>query len=129
MEEIRILGIAPFESIRAAMERVAREEFPAVRFEAYTGDLEEGVKIAQRLSKENYDVVISRGGTAELLKKETTLPVVEITFSVYDILRAEKLVLTQDAVNAIHERFNGKAGEAKAAPKKRAAKTEEGAAA
>ena len=51
MEEIRILGIAPFESIRAAMERVAREEFPAVRFEAYTGDLEEGVKIAQRLSK------------------------------------------------------------------------------
>ena len=57
MEEIRILGIAPFESIRAAMERVAREEFPAVRFEAYTGDLEEGVKIAQRLSKENYDVV------------------------------------------------------------------------
>ena len=69
MEEIRILGIAPFESIRAAMERVAREEFPAVRFEAYTGDLEEGVKIAQRLSKENYDVVISRGGTAELLSK------------------------------------------------------------
>ena len=30
MEEIRILGIAPFESIRAAMERVAREEFPAI---------------------------------------------------------------------------------------------------
>ena len=26
MEEIRILGIAPFESIRAAMERVARDE-------------------------------------------------------------------------------------------------------
>ena len=51
--------------------------------------------------------------------------------NVYDILRAEKLVLTQDAVNAIHERFK-KDGEAKtAAPKKRAAKkaTEEGAAA
>src|SRR5262245_35935940 len=50
--------------------------------------------------------------------------------NVYDILRADKLVLTQDAVNAIHARFNGKTGEAKAAPKKRAAKTtEEGAAA
>lgn len=49
--------------------------------------------------------------------------------NVYDILRADKLVLTQDAVNAIHERFKGKSGEAKAAPKKRAAKTEEGAAA
>ena len=84
MEEIRILGIAPFESIRAAMERVAREEFPEVRFEAYTGDLEEGVKIAQRLVNENesYDVMISRGGTAELLKQMLTMPVVEITFSV-----------------------------------------------
>lgn len=40
--------------------------------------------------------------------------------NVYDILRAQKLVLTQDAVNAIHERFKGKTGEAKAAPKKRA---------
>ena len=52
--------------------------------------------------------------------------------NVYDILRADKLVLTQEAVNAIHERF--KNGEAKAAPKKRApakqaAKAEEGAAA
>jgi large subunit ribosomal protein L4 len=50
--------------------------------------------------------------------------------NVYDILRAPKLVLTQDAVSAIHERFKDKAGAAKAAPKKRAAKaTEEGAAA
>jgi large subunit ribosomal protein L4 len=55
--------------------------------------------------------------------------------NVYDILRADKLVLTQDAVNAIHERFKDKAGDAKPAPKKRApakkaaAKTEEGAAA
>jgi large subunit ribosomal protein L4 len=38
--------------------------------------------------------------------------------NVYDILRADKLVLTQDAVNAIHARFNGKDSEA--APKKRA---------
>jgi large subunit ribosomal protein L4 len=50
--------------------------------------------------------------------------------NVYDILRAPKLVLTQDAVSAIHERFKDKAGAAKAASKKRAAKaTEEGAAA
>jgi large subunit ribosomal protein L4 len=54
--------------------------------------------------------------------------------NVYDILRAQKLVLTQDAVAAIHERFkNGAAAKSEAAPKKRAApkkKTEtEGAAA
>jgi len=51
--------------------------------------------------------------------------------NVYDILRADKLVLTQDAVNAIHERFKKDGEAAAAAPKKRAAKktTEEGAAA
>lgn len=51
--------------------------------------------------------------------------------NVYDILRAEKLVLTQDAVNAIHERFKKDGKAETAAPKKRAAKktTEEGAAA
>ncbi len=47
--------------------------------------------------------------------------------NVYDVLRAGKLVLTQDAVNAIHERFKDKTGTAKAAPK--AKKTKEGAAA
>jgi large subunit ribosomal protein L4 len=53
--------------------------------------------------------------------------------NVYDILRADKLVLTQDAVNAIHDRFkNGEAKPAapkKRAPAKKAAKAEEGAAA
>lgn len=51
--------------------------------------------------------------------------------NVYDILRADKLVLTQDAVNAIHARFKKDGEAAAAAPKKRAAKktTEEGAAA
>ena len=103
MEEIRILGIAPFESIRVAMERVAQEEFPEVHFEAYTGDLEEGVKIAQRLINENesYDVVVSRGGTAELLKQKLTMPVVEITFSVYDILRAIKMAENYNNLYAI----------------------------
>jgi large subunit ribosomal protein L4 len=57
--------------------------------------------------------------------------------NVYDILRADKLVLTQDAVAALHERFNDKGGKAEAAPKKKApekkkteaAKAEQGAAA
>jgi large subunit ribosomal protein L4 len=38
--------------------------------------------------------------------------------NVYDILRRSKLVLTPDAVNAIHARFNG--SDVEAAPKKRA---------
>lgn len=73
---------------------------------------------------------------ASVARAARNLPHVDILpnagLNVYDVLRAGKVVLTQDAVNAIHERFKGKTGEAKAVPKKRAApkkKTEEGAAA
>lgn len=66
---------------------------------------------------------------ANVARAARNLPHIDVLpnagLNVYDILRAEKLVLTQDAVNAIHERFNGKADEAKAAPKKRAAKKTE----
>lgn len=73
---------------------------------------------------------------ASVARAARNLPHVDILpnagLNVYDVLRAGKVVLTQDAVNAIHERFKGKTGEAKAVPKQRAApkkKTEEGAAA
>lgn len=73
---------------------------------------------------------------ASVARAARNLPHVDILpnagLNVYDVLRAGKVVLTQDAVAAIHERFKGNTGEAKAAPKKRAApkkKTEEGAAA
>ena len=68
---------------------------------------------------------------ASIARAARNLPHVDILpnagLNVYDVLRAGKVVLTQDAVNAIHERFKGKTGSAKAAPK--AKKTKEGAAA
>lgn len=68
---------------------------------------------------------------ASVARAARNLPHVDILpnagLNVYDVLRAGKLVLTQDAVNAIHARFKGKTGEAKAAPK--AKKSKEGAAA
>ena len=42
-----------------------------------------------------------RGGTAELLKQKLTMPVVEITFSVYDILRAIKMAENYNSLYAI----------------------------
>nr|PZN07078.1 MAG: propionate catabolism operon regulatory protein PrpR [Caldicoprobacter oshimai] len=44
-----------------------------------------------RHMNENYDAVISRGGTARLIEQVTDIPVVDISLSVYDILRAIKL--------------------------------------
>jgi len=68
---------------------------------------------------------------ASNLRHINVLP--SVGLNVYDILRCSKLVLTQDAVSAIHDRFKGKTGgDEKPAPKKRAApkkNAEEGAAA
>jgi large subunit ribosomal protein L4 len=63
---------------------------------------------------------------ANVARAARNIPYIDILpnagLNVYDILRADKLVLTQDAVNAIHERFKDKV---QAAPKKRAAKKTE----
>lgn len=87
---VRILGIAPYEGMRSAMERVA-EEYPDVHTDVFTGDLEEGAAIVQAHLEDNYDCIISRGGTARMIRKVTDTPVVEISLTVYDVLRTIKL--------------------------------------
>ena len=87
---VRILAIAPYESMTAALLR-AVEAYPSIYLEAYTGDLEEGANIVAQKGAENYDAVLSRGGTADMIRRMTDLPVVEIPISVYDMLRAIKL--------------------------------------
>ena len=86
----KILAIAPYERIRTAFETVLRA-FPDIQMDLYMADLEEGAALVKRLGTDQYDAVISRGGTAELIRKVTDLPVVEIKVSVYDVLSSIKL--------------------------------------
>ncbi len=95
-----ILGIAPYDGMQAAMERVA-EEFPNVRLDAYTGDLEVGAAIVRSCQMDQYDVIISRGGTADRIREVTDLPVVSIQLSVYDVLRAIKMAENYSNLYAI----------------------------
>ena len=89
-EQIRILGIAPYEGMRTAMER-AVESSPDIHLDVYTGNLEEGLAIVREHQAEDYDCIISRGGTAQMIQQVTQIPVVEIQLSVYDVLRTMKL--------------------------------------
>lgn len=86
----RILGIAPYEGMQTAMNRAA-QAYPNMQMDVYTGDLEAGVAIVRRMTPGAYDCIISRGGTAELIRQVTDLPVIEIPISVYDVLSAMKL--------------------------------------
>lgn len=87
---IRILGIAPYEGLKALMAPLA-SVYPDVELTLFVGDLEQGLEIARSNFHSNYDVVISRGGTAKMLRKHLVLPVVEIETSMYDILCTLKL--------------------------------------
>lgn len=86
----RVLGIAPYEGMQSAMERAA-EAYPDMEMDVYVGDLGAGADIVRGLNQEEYDCVVSRGGTAERIREVTALPVVEIELSVYDVLRTIKL--------------------------------------
>ena len=87
---VHILGIAPYESMKTSMDRMA-EAYPSIRLDVFTGDLQEGVEIVKRNLHNAYDCIISRGGTAEFIRRITDIPVVEIQLSVYDVLRTIKL--------------------------------------
>lgn len=87
---IRILAIAPYPSMKSLLVKLA-EEYPNIDLTITVGDLKKGVEIAQKNFHSNYDVIISRGGTAKLVQQSVSLPVIEINTSAYDILRTLKL--------------------------------------
>lgn len=87
---VRILGIAPYERMCASMEQVS-QAYPNIQLDVFLGDLDEGVAVARAHLDDAYDCIISRGGTAEMIRQITDIPVVEIRLSMYDVLRTIKL--------------------------------------
>ncbi len=90
MKRTRVLGIAPYEGMRSLMVHLA-QNMEDIELTAFVGDLEPGAAIAQRYTADEFDVILSRGGTAELIRQKTRLPVIDIELSVYDILRSIRL--------------------------------------
>lgn len=99
-EKIRILGIAPYEGMQWQLKKAA-QEYPQIQLDILVGDLEEGVEAAQSNFHANYDILISRGGTAQLLRERVSLPVVDIPITELDILRALRLADTVPSRPAI----------------------------
>ncbi len=86
----KVLGIAPYEGMRNLMLQAAAS-MTDVKLTVYVGDLELGAEIAARYTAQEFDVILSRGGTAELIREKSRLPVVEIELTIYDILRSIRL--------------------------------------
>ncbi len=83
---MNILLVAPYPDLMDQATGVAASLPYEVRI--VEGNLHAGLRAAQQvLSEQSIQVVISRGGTATLLKKHLSLPVFEIEVSGYDLLR------------------------------------------
>ncbi len=85
-KKYRILGIAPYHNLRNAM-IMAAEKYEEIEITVYTGNLEDGVQLAVQHMGQDFDLILSRGGTAEMIQKVASVPVVEIPISINDILR------------------------------------------
>ena len=90
MRKVRILGIAPYEGIGILLESIAARRND-VSLDMYVGDMDDGASIAKKYAPDGYNIILSRGGTAELIQELQILPVVDIPISVYDIFRSIRL--------------------------------------
>ena len=88
--KVRLLCIAPYDNMRSVMQSVAHD-FPDIDITVYVGDLEAGLELALRDFHNNYDAIVSRGGTAAMLQTRIDLPVAEIPVTEMDIVRAMRL--------------------------------------
>lgn len=90
MKKIRILAIAPYEGMAEIITSLSQER-DDIEVTVKVGDLQIGLSIAKELSYDNYDVILSRGGTADLIRSELDIPVVDTPLSAYDMLRSIKM--------------------------------------
>lgn len=88
MPNIKLLAIAPYEGLRELLVKIGARYRDQVDLEVVVGDLREGLEQARAAEKEGYDIIISRGGTAELIAQYVSIPVVNVEVSGYDFLRA-----------------------------------------
>ncbi|QOY60997.1 sigma-54-dependent transcriptional regulator [Thermophilibacter immobilis] len=81
------LFIAPNPQLAAVAAEVA-PDYPEFSVTIHEGDLSEGLAAALGSFEADFDVVISRGGTAQLLEEEFSVPVIEVGISTADLLAA-----------------------------------------
>ena len=86
----RILGIAPYEGLKRLMDTLALQ-YSGIQLTTFIGDYQEGLRVVKETDLTDYDVIISRGGTSDLIREVSPIPVLSIQLSYYDILNAIKL--------------------------------------
>lgn len=101
--QTQVLVVAPIPRLAESVRRVIMEQFRGQeeRFAVVEADLREAEALIERGGAEGYEVVVSRGGTAELLERLLDIPVVYIQVSLTDILRAVRTAEPEGTVRRV----------------------------
>ena len=85
----RIVFIAPNQKLCENGRRMIADLGMDQQVDTYQASLSEGVAIARRAEAEGVDAIVSRGGTAEMIKKSgIRTPVIEIPITAPDLVQA-----------------------------------------
>lgn len=87
MAAFSALLVSPYPELVGVAESVALD-YPELELTIHEGDLSQGLAAALGTMDSGYDVIISRGGTAQMLEDELSVPVIEIDVSAADLLEA-----------------------------------------
>ncbi len=84
--DIRVLVIAPYQGLTEAIKSL-EPQLAGFEVVVHKADLVESLNLLEDYREEPFDFIISRGGTADMLRESTSLPIIDIEVSGYDILR------------------------------------------
>ncbi len=82
----KIVFVVPDEKVAATAEEVIHELNENI--EVYCGSFSEGLKYARLAVCNGANLIISRGGTGNLIKRNVEIPVIEIEFGSYDVINS-----------------------------------------
>ena len=87
MRKIRILAVAPYPEMKQVFETVTASRND-ISLQVIVGNTTHGEESIRNMDLSPFDVIISRGGTADLIRSATSLPVIEVELTPYDIQNA-----------------------------------------
>jgi len=91
MMGIKTLVIAPYRGMAELVANMA-PELEDFDITILQGDLTEVLPSLKQYEEEGYEIIISRGGTARLVREHTSIPLTEIKVSGFDIMRLLALI-------------------------------------
>ncbi len=86
MSRIKMTVIAPYEGLKGLVLTLSGQ-YPQFDIQVVVANLWQGVQAAEALHVSGADIILSRGGTAELIERHVSVPVISIDISGYDYIR------------------------------------------